>query len=251
MNPAINAYLDLLDTAVPGGYTGVYVTGSAAIDDWRPGRSDLDILTLTDGPLSAESLDALATAHQSVVEHKPHLDAIYLPVASVGRRTDGSGIPHVIDGVFRRDGYLPDPVLWAIFDRNGITVRGPAASSFHAGPDPEWLREWNIGNLNSFWHGWSVDARGTLRARDPASPISSDVACFALLGPGRLHHTIATGDILTKTAAADYTAEHFPAYVELLGRAKAWRLGDESVTFNATDGLAICDLVDAVIADVV
>ena len=251
MNPAIDTYLDLLDTAIPGGYTGVYVTGSAAIGDWRPDRSDLDILTLTTDPPSDEALDALNTAHRSVAGQKPQLDAIYLPVASVGQRLDGDGVPHVIDGVFRRDGYLPDPVLWAIFDRNGVTVRGPAASSFHAGPDPEWLREWNIGNLNSYWHNWSVDARGKLVTRDPASPISSYVACFALLGPGRLHHTIATGEILTKTAAADYTAERFPAYAELLGRAKEWRLGDESVTFDTTDGLAICDLIDAVIADVV
>lgn len=249
MNPAIDTYLDLLDTALPGGCTGVYLTGSAAIGDWQPDRSDLDILTVTDGPLSPESLAALDRAHQSVAERRPHLDAIYVPADSVGNRLDGAGLPHVIDGVFRRDGYLPDPVLWAIFDRAGVTVRGPAASSFGAGPDPAWLREWNIGNLNTFWHDWSVDARAKLVTRDPASPISSYVACFALLGPGRLHHTIATGTILPKTAAADYTAERFPAYTELLGRARAWRLGDESVTFTASDGLAICGLINAVIAD--
>jgi hypothetical protein len=182
MNPAIDTYLEPLEQALPGGYTGVCVTGSTAIGDWRPDRSDLDIRTLTNGPLSAESLDALAAAHHALVERRPHLDAIYVPVASVGRRLAGAGVPYVVDGV-------------------------------------------------------------------PASPISSDAACFALLGPGRPHHTIATGQILTKTAAADYTAERFPAYAELLGRAKAWRLGDDSVTFTAADGLAICALIDAVIAD--
>jgi hypothetical protein len=67
-----------------------------------------------------------------------------------------------------------------------------------------------------------------------------------MVGPGRLHYTIATGGLLAKTAAAEYTARHFPGFDELLARAKAWRLGDDSVTFTTADGLATCDLVEAV-----
>lgn len=62
-------------------------------------------------------------------------------------------------------------------------------------------------------------------------------------------YTIATGGLLAKTAAADYTARHFPDYAELLARAKAWRLGDDAVQFMVPDGYASCDLIDAVAAD--
>ena len=70
--------------------------------------------------------------------------------------------------------------------------------------------------------------------------------CSACSGPGRLHYTITTGGLLAKTTSADYTAHRFPAYAELLARAKAWRLGDDSVAFTTVDGLATFDLVEAV-----
>ncbi|HEX9338743.1 MAG TPA: nucleotidyltransferase domain-containing protein [Pseudonocardiaceae bacterium] len=250
MHPAVHTYLALLDTALPDAYTGVYLTGSTALGDWQPDRSDLDILTLTTRPLTEADLDALAAAHATVTE-RPYLDAIYVPAADVGRELMGDGVPYTVDGVFARAGHLPDPVLWATLDRHGVTVVGPAAATLGAAPDPAWLREWNIGNLNGYWRGWSADARAGLAERDPDSPLTtSTVAGHALLGPGRLHHTIATGEILAKTAAADYTAKHFPAYTEILGRAKAWRLGDDTITFTATDGVTTCDLIEAVIADV-
>jgi nucleotidyltransferase-like protein/aminoglycoside adenylyltransferase-like protein len=248
MHPAMDMYLDLLDKALPDATTGVYLTGSTALGDWQPDRSDLDILTLTTRPLTETDLDAVAAAHASASE-RPYLDAIYVPLTDVGKELTQPGVPYTVDGLFARDGYLPDPVLWATLDRHGVTVRGTAAQELGAAPDPEWLRVWNIGNLNSFWRNWAVDARARLADRDPDSPISSYVACFALLGPGRLHYTLATGEIQPKTATADYTAAHFPAFAELLARAKAWRLGDDSVTFTATDGAAIADLVDAVVAD--
>lgn len=50
-------------------------------------------------------------------------------------------------------------------------------------------------------------------------------------------------------AGADYTARHFPDYAELLARAKAWRLGEDTVTFMMPDAHAACDLIDAVAAD--
>jgi hypothetical protein len=242
----MDTYLELLDTALPGATTGIYLTGSAALGDWRPDRSDLDILTLTTRPLTEADLDSLATMHASVTE-RPHLDAIYVPQADVGR--EPTDVPYTVDGVFARSGYLPDPVLWATLDRHGVTVRGIPAPELGAGPDPAWLRAWNIGNLTSFWHNWAEDARRRLADRAPDAPVNTANACFALLGPGRLHYTLATGDIQPKTATADYTATHFPAYAELLARAKAWRLGDDTITFTATDGHAIADLIDAVIAD--
>lgn len=69
-----------------------------------------------------------------------------------------------------------------------------------------------------------------------------------MLGPGRLHATITTGEIISKTAAADYTAALFPEHGALLARAKAYRLGDVGEPFTVKDGHAACDLVDAVVS---
>lgn len=247
---AIGRYLDLLTPALGGAPEGVYLTGSAALGDWLPDRSDLDILTVTGRPLGDDDLDALAALHAGAAD-RPYLDAIYVSPADVGQRLPPghAGVPHAIDGTFRRGGYLPDPVLWATLDRYGLTFRGRTAGDLGAAPDPAWLREWNLGNLESYWLPWASGARVRLAARDPDVPLSAEVVTFALLGPGRLHYTIATGGLLAKTAAADYTARRFPDHAELLARAKAWRLGDDTVQFMVSDAHAACDLIDAVAAD--
>ncbi len=72
---------------------------------------------------------------------------------------------------------------------------------------------------------------------------------WAALGPGRLHATITTGEIISKTAAADYTAELLPEHGALLARAKAHRLGPDGGPFTVADGYAACDLIDAVVND--
>jgi predicted nucleotidyltransferase len=247
---AIDRYLELLGPALGGAVAGIYLTGSAALGDWQPGRSDLDILTVASRPFDEADLDALAALHADAAD-RPYLDAVYVCGADVGARLppDHPGVPHVIDGVFRREGYRFDPVLWATLDRHGLTLSGPAAAELGAGPQPGWLREWNLGNLDTYWRSWAAEARLRLADRDPDVPLSTETVSFALLGPGRLHYTIATGGLLAKTAAADYTAEHFPGFAEPLARAKKWRLGDDAVRFMIPDAVAACDLIDAVADD--
>src|SRR5262249_2161753 len=59
----IDRYVDLLKPVLGGVLEGVYLTGSAALGDWLPDRSDLDILTVTSGPVGDADLDALAALH--------------------------------------------------------------------------------------------------------------------------------------------------------------------------------------------
>lgn len=247
---ALGEYLTALDAALPGIARGIYVTGSAALGDWRPGRSDLDILTVTERPLGDGELGALESLHAGL-PGRPYRDAIYLPAGAVGARpagpADDRAYPNVVDGVFRRDRYRPDPVLWATLDRHGLTVRGAASSSLGAGPSDGWLRDWNHGNLESYWRPWAAKARDTMAGRDPGETLPGGVVPWAALGPGRLHATIATGEIISKTAAAGYTATLLPGHGELLARAKAHRLGDDSQSFTVADGYAACDLIDAVV----
>jgi hypothetical protein len=253
---ALDQYLSLLDGSCPGLADGVYLTGSAALDDWQPGQSDLDILVVTDRRLDETDVDALADVHAKLTD-PPYRDAIYVNRAVVGYRPrpHGDGAPFTVDGVFRRSGYQPDPVLWSTLDRHGVTVRGTPAAELGARPDAQWLRDWNLGNLNSYWRTSAKTGRAFLTDRPPESTMPAKAAVWGALGPGRLHHTIATGEVISKTAAADYTAGQFPEYGELLSRAKAWRLGAGSdidagtAAFTIEDGYAICDLIEAIVED--
>lgn len=244
----LEEYLTALDSALGSRVSGVYLTGSAALGDWRPGRSDLDIVVVTGDTLTEGGLTALEELH-AVVSGRPYRDAIYVPAAEVGTRQGDVAFPAAVDGFFHRRRHSTEPVLWATLHRHGLTVRGPEASSLGAEPDAGWLRSWNRNNLESYWRPWAGNGRRGLAQQAPARPLDPSHVVWAALGPGRLHATITGGDIISKTAAAAYTARLFPQAERLLERAKAHRLGDDSVTFTVADGLLACDLVDAVAND--
>ena len=71
---------------------------------------------------------------------------------------------------------------------------------------------------------------------------------WAVLGPARLHYTLATGEVTSKSGAGRYAIEHFPAWAELTRRAVDWRNGRD-VRFVTADGLAAAAMVGAVIED--
>jgi hypothetical protein len=233
----------------PSAVAGVYLIGSAALGDYRPGKSDLDILTLTAQPLSDDELAALESMHRELGSGtQPHLDAAYLTRGCVGRlpEQDAPGHAYVVEGQFHRGVHDQALVAWATLDQHGITLLGPEAKSWNAAQ----FRAWNLDNLHSYWRAnFAGQARAVLQERDPDSELSASMAVWVATGPGRLHRTIVTGEIISKTAAADYTAEVFPAYAPILMRAKASRLGDDSVGFVARDGLALADLVEELCDD--
>jgi hypothetical protein len=57
---------------------------------------------------------------------------------------------------------------------------------------------------------------------------------WRVLGIPRLHALLATGNIISKTAAGEHAIAVFPAYADLCARAVKHRSGD-SVTFTAAD----------------
>lgn len=251
---ALDEYLTAVDATLPGLVHGIYLTGSVVLDDWQPRRSDLDILTVTERHLTGDELTALGAMHTAMLK-RPYRDATYIPAEKIGARPgigarpDKDKYPVAIDGFFHREHYRPDPVLWATLDRHGLTIRGPRAHTLGADPGQAWLREWNKGNLQEYWRPWAAKARTGLDSRDSGDPLPGDIVVWGALGPGRLHATITTNQIISKTAAADYTSDLLPQYTELLARAKFHRLGNDAEPFTVADGHAVCDLVDAVVSN--
>ena len=69
-----------------------------------------------------------------------------------------------------------------------------------------------------------------------------------MLGAPRLHYTLATGDITSKTGAGRWALEQFPEYGELVGAALAWRATGEGEFTNAAAQRSV-SFVRAVVAD--
>jgi len=246
----VDGHLRAVDRAAPGLVESLYLTGSLALGDYRHGVSDVDFLAVTARPLDGEDLVAVAAAHRDLPE-LPHLDGIYLDRSVLRDMPDSDDVvPHSVNGVFHTDqpcGEL-NPILWLGLTRHSIPVRGPAPGTLGLHVDPDRLRVWSLANLKGYWQPLAGQIREAVSGRADDAPAAGGGVAWAVLGPARLHYTLATGDVTSKTGAGNYAADRFPEWTDLVGRALAWRDG-HGVAFATPDALAAAAMVDAVVDD--
>jgi hypothetical protein len=248
-------YLTEVDAALPGFVEGLYMVGSVALGAWQNGSSDIDTMIVTSRVADGNDLAALTEIHANILT-QPHLDGVYLDQDTFAAQPiDRRVVPFVVDGEFRTDkpcGEL-NPVVWMILQRYGMAIRGPAVADLGVSVDPSALRRFNLDNLKTYWAPCADEVRAALRgvpddAQAGATDMAGEAVVWCVLGPARLHYTLANDDVVSKAGAGAYLAEIFPAHGPLADRAVRWRQG-EPVTFTAADGRAAADSIDAVVAD--
>lgn len=246
----VSAFLREVDDVAPGVIEMFYLVGSVALDDYRPGISDIDFVAVTSRDLDDDDLVYLAEIHQAMPKF-PHFDGIYLDRDALAKRPDdGEVVPHSVNGQFHADqpcGEL-NPTSWLTLKQCGLTVRGPSPAELAVDVDPNRLRTWNLDNLRSYWQPLAGWIRSVMNERDDDHPAQPEGVMWAVLGPARLHYTLATGAVTTKTGAGAYAAEHFPQWSHLAELAAACRSGGP-VEFATPDALAAADMIEAVVDD--
>jgi hypothetical protein len=247
----VSAYLRLMDEWLPGRITGLYLVGSVALDDYQPGQSDVDFVAVTDTPLTAPELGQLGPLHAGLrrAVRRPKLDGVYVTWPELRAEPVGLSAPHYLGRFAPGGGFAANPVTWCTLHRHPVRVRGPAEPAVHH--DDELLRAWCRENLRGYWAGWVRNARTRLMQRVYA--LSLEATVWGVLGVTRLHATIRTGDILSKSAAGTYALEVFPplwspTIREALGAREGQRTtGHRNVFARRTDALAFmeCVILDA------
>jgi len=244
-------FLRRIDTAAPGLVTALYLTGSVALGDFNPPGSDVDGVAVVCRRPDAGDLAALRNVHGEM-SGRPYLDLIYLTEAQLSAQpSDAEEVPYSQDGEFRDSGACGqlNPVLWTELSRYGRTVRGATPAERDVTPDPDLLREWNVQNLRTYWAGLANYVRGaTADGRDGTEPVDIEMLRWVVLGPPRLHYTLATGGIATKSQAGRYAAERSPRWAELCDRCVRSR-GGEPVTATVDDMRSAAELMAEVIED--
>lgn len=74
------------------------------------------------------------------------------------------------------------------------------------------------------------------------------LVAWVATGAARLHYTLATGDITSKSGAGSYAIEHFPAYTEVVTGALAWRATGDG-EFTVADWCRAAQLTLDIITD--
>ncbi|WP_147916623.1 hypothetical protein [Ruania zhangjianzhongii] len=227
---ATAAYLRTADRLVPGQLDGCYLVGSTALGAYRAGRSDIDLIAvLGPGPLAgAPLLRRLRALHLSqaprvltgaVRARGLHATCNVAFVAADQMSRPVSAIEPVASHngheFFSRAAFDVNPVMWRVLAERGITLRGPAARAWELDPEPTTLAAWNADNLTRYWQA-QLD-----RIRAGRSPLRPQAVEWNVLGPLRLHATIATGHVLSKDEAGAYGQQLFGDHSGILATARA------------------------------
>jgi hypothetical protein len=228
----MSAYLRLADESLPGRISGLYLVGSLALNDYRPRQSDIDFVAVTDTALSPSELGQLNHLHSKLRRAVPHpkLDGVYVTWHQLQANPVGLSAPYCLNSRFAPSaGFAANPVTWCMLHRYALPLRGPAKPIVRQ--DDKLLRQWCRENLQDYWGGWVYQARTRLIRR--LLTLSCRTIVWGVLGVTRLHATIRTGDILSKSAAGAYALKTFPPqWSRLIHDALRGRLGHSAASYG-------------------
>ena len=223
-------YLDHVDELLPGFIDGLYLEGSIALGDFHSNSSDIDFVALCSRKLSNNELLSLREVHRLVSKaHKrPFFDGIYVTRDELTKDPARlTTIPVCHDHTFypeAPDGWL-NPVTWHVLATHGVSVRGPNLGELHIWHDKSALIDWCRKNIDTYW----LAKLG--RAKQPITKASFELLsdwgiAWTVLGLPRLHYTISTGDVVSKTEAGRYALRVLPEqYHQLINEALRIRSG--------------------------
>lgn len=208
---ATGRLLGLLQRYVPGLISSFHLIGSAADGDFRPGRSDLDFVAVLDHPATDDEVEALVILHRTYASDPtlPPLDGIWITEAELAAGPDASG-----DGPTSQDNQFLEqargnrnPIAWAMLNQDSVPLAGELdrARLWH---DPARLASWTRENVELYWVLWHAHASNLLSAQGLAM-LAGTAPMWGVLGISRLHYTLATGKVASKSLAGEHALAVF------------------------------------------
>jgi hypothetical protein len=209
----VSTYLELVDAEAPGLLAGLYLVGSLALDDFRPGHSDVDFVAVVADLIAPPMVPALERVHGRLTAQfsLSLFEGIYLTLDDLRRDPAEVGpAPYVHEHQFHAAGRFElNPVTWATLARQGLAVRGPAVADLAVWDDPAVLDRWTRQNLVEYWRPWRA-RHSRLLSWPGLSALRPWATEWGVLGVSRLHYTLTTGGITSKYGAGLYAMRRFP-----------------------------------------
>jgi hypothetical protein len=213
VNDTVELYLSLIDAEMPDFIDGLYLEGSVAFGDFRENASDIDFIAVTEEQPDAAATAALGKVHEKLRKHrrKPYFDGFYLTrkdLALGPERAEGGPVSH--EGVLRKGSYPNQysPVLWHTLARHGIAFRGPQVSELEVWANGDSLTQWQNTNLDQYWSS-GLNRASRLLSTQGILLLSDYGTVWTVTGIARIHYTIATSDLTSKTGAGRHAREVF------------------------------------------
>lgn len=213
VQPLIAAYLVALEP-LQARFYGIYIYGSLALDAFDEHKSDIDVVALTHGELSAPELAQLAAIHSQLGQKQPlgkRFEVTYLPLANLGKyNTEIAPYPHFADGKFALATYGDlNAVTWWLIKHKGICLFGVAKENLELNVEWADVLATMRYNLEVYWAG---------KAKKPHLFLTDYWVEFAVTTLCRILTTIQVeeGEIISKSVALKRWRNRLPPRFQLL-----------------------------------
>jgi hypothetical protein len=196
-------FVDQIIGLRPSFVKGVYLTGSIALDDFYPAKSDIDFIVLCHHLPDAHIVVELEKIHRRITRHdaKPDLSGSYIPSSGLQSYPE-TFIPSLTfrDGRMWREPFELAPVRLHELRTRGIAVYGPGVETLPLKITREHLDAFLCENINTYWTTW-LKQHADLAMHKGLLVLFPRLTEWAVLGVARLLYTLDTGQITSKTAA--------------------------------------------------
>lgn len=204
---------------------GLYLFGSLTYGDFRPERSDVDLVAVVRSPLDEQTLVRLEKMHANVAAAHPvwaeRVEVSYTP-AEMFSSHEPPAEPRPWFGfgrLYREATYRNE---WRINNyllrKYGIALIGASPASFIAPIAIEHIQRACILDLRQEWLPKRADEEWLA---------NSHYLSYLVLNLCRILYTVLRAETASKGVAAQWTAATFPDWAKLIAQADAWRYGIE------------------------
>ena len=246
VNAVVRELLTSLQAILGAKLRGMYLLGSLALGDFHPQASDLDLIIVTVGALSDETVASLRELHRrfdhSASAWATRLDAIYIPQEVVQEAFPTAARYPILEwpGLLALE---PLEDGWSIqrytLREYGIVVSGPDPRSLLDPVNPDDLRQASAAVVERWRDQAHRDRKWIAWLRAPAN------LTFVVLTLSRLLYTLETGSVTSKPAAARWAERTLPSrWSGLLGHATTGQhAADDEPEDEVTNTLALLEYI--------
>lgn len=231
VNDAITAMAREISARLRGDAPSIYVYGSVALNDYRHGWSDIDILCLTPAPLTNEQAQSLLNLRDMPGEYFRKFEGGITDICSYRNRAPGVAVYWGTSGERITNNFALDPFSARVLMKRGMLISGADARDKLPTPGYAELRR--------------AVKRHCETIRAHARETSPSLYSHGwLLDISRCLYTLETGDVIAKTLAGEWAlARELCPNPEKLARAIYLRYHPED--FDAAEAAALGEAVQS------
>jgi hypothetical protein len=191
---------------------GTYVTGSIALQDYHPGKSDIDFVILCDRLPGPELQRQLAEVHRNIERKfkRSNLSGTYLTTDNLDIQQNNAGLIFSYhDGRLQQSNFDMGPLTLYELKTTAITLHGLPTNQLPISVQRRDVNRFLYENINSYWKTW-LASHAAFHKQKLLLILLPRLTEWVILGLARQLYTLRTGKITSKTTAGFYCLEQLP-----------------------------------------